>query len=60
MKPIQRICIVYGNEETIQSFLEVNQMAFEEGDSGIGCIELDLDSNWFKEVRKGLIKGFEE
>lgn len=57
---IERICVVYGDKETIENFLEVNQMAFEESDSKIECIEFMPKTDWFKEIKKGILKGFEE
>jgi hypothetical protein len=62
VEKIERICIVYGTKEAIDQFIAAESWGGGMlGESKkINLIEIDPKTEHFKELRHGLIKGFEE
>ena len=58
MKKIERICIIYGEKKAMQSFLR-NSGIWWDGKE-LSMIEIKPTTEHFKELKHGLIKGFEE
>jgi len=58
---IERICVVYGDREAIEQFLEVNDQAINEAVvTKIDLLETDPDTERFKEVKRDICKGGDE
>jgi len=61
IEKIERICIVYGTKEMIERFLQGEAWGGGLGEGKeTGLIEIDPETEHFKELKYGLIKGFEE
>ncbi len=58
VEKIERICIVYGEKRVFDSFLKNNGIWWVGKELNI--IEIDPRTEHFKELKHGLIKGFEE